>query len=72
MNDQNLQELFASYMPVFIFLIVWELTWKLIALWKAARNNQPMWFVCLAIINTAGILPIIYILTHRTKSPSAE
>ena len=26
------------------------------------RNNQLAWFVCLAIFNTVGILPIIYVV----------
>lgn len=42
-------------------LIVWELVWKGIALWKSARNSQSNWFVALLVLNTAGILPIIYL-----------
>ncbi|MFA5745444.1 MAG: DUF5652 family protein [archaeon] len=42
-------------------LMIWEMVWKGIALWKAGRNNQLTWFVFLLILNTAGILPIIYI-----------
>lgn len=42
-------------------LMIWEMVWKGIALWKAGRNNQLTWFVCLLIFNTAGILPIVYI-----------
>jgi len=48
-------------------LAMWELVWKFIALWKAARNNHLAWFVCIAVINTAGILPIVYLLMHRKK-----
>jgi hypothetical protein len=48
-------------------LLVWELIWKGLALWRAARLKQPVWFVVLLILNTAGILPIIYLLTHREK-----
>ncbi|GIS40288.1 MAG: hypothetical protein Ct9H90mP13_01340 [Pseudomonadota bacterium] len=36
-------------------LIIWSAVWKLIALWKAARNRQLVWFICLAIFNTAGV-----------------
>lgn len=68
MDDQNFQEMFSTYFPVFIFLIIWEIIWKLIAMWKAGRNNQLVWFICLAIFNTAGILPIIYILVDRKRS----
>jgi len=42
-------------------LVVWSITWKALALWKAARNRQLVWFILLFIINTAGVLPIIYI-----------
>ena len=42
-------------------LVIWSITWKALALWKAARNRQLVWFILLFIINTAGVLPIIYI-----------
>jgi Family of unknown function (DUF5652) len=42
-------------------LIVWTLFWKGIALWKAAREGSMAWFVALLIVNTVGILEIIYI-----------
>ena len=54
--------------PVIIILIIWELVWKLIALWKAGRNNHLAWYICLAVINTIGILPIVYIFMQRKKS----
>jgi len=37
-------------------------------MWKAGRNNDFVWFICIAILNTLGILPIIYMLLHRKKS----
>ena len=50
-------------------LIIWSAVWKLIALWKAARNRQLVWFICLAIFNTAGVLPILYVYYYqRDKS----
>ena len=56
--------------PIFIIgivvLSIWDAVWKLIALWKSARNNHLAWFICIAIINSVGILPIIYILMHRS------
>jgi len=57
-----------AFMPIIITLLVWEIVWKLIALWKAARNNHLAWFVCIGILNTAGILPIIYILMNRKSN----
>lgn len=48
-------------------LIIWSIIWKGVALWKAARNSQTAWFVIMLIVNTAGILEIIYILGFSKK-----
>jgi hypothetical protein len=48
--------------PAIIVLAIWDALWKLIAMWKAGRNSHLAWFICIALINTLGILPIIYIL----------
>jgi len=48
-------------------LIIWEMIWKIIAMWKSARNNQLTWFICIAVLNTIGILPIVYLMMHRKK-----
>ena len=56
---------------VIVLLAIWDGVWKLIALWKSARNNQLAWFVCLAIFNTIGILPILYILAFQKTEPQA-
>jgi hypothetical protein len=42
-------------------LIIWDAVWKGIGMWKAGRNNQLAWFICILIFNTVGILPIIYL-----------
>ncbi|MFH1003631.1 MAG: DUF5652 family protein [Chloroflexota bacterium] len=44
-----------------LLLVVWSTVWKGVALWRAGRNGNLGWFVVLFILNTAGILPIIYI-----------
>lgn len=56
------------FMPVFILVIVWSAVWKMIALWKCGRNNQLVWFVVLAVLNTAGILPIVYLAFFQKKA----
>jgi methionyl-tRNA synthetase len=47
--------------PLLILLVVWEAVWKGIALWKSARNKHLVWFICIFIFNTVGILPIVYL-----------
>ena len=52
----------------FWILLVWSGVWKGISLWKSARNKHLVWFVVLFVFNTAGILPIIYLLIHSRKN----
>lgn len=63
--------LFGNLFIGFFFLVVaaWVLVWKGLALWHAARNGQKIWFLVLLILNTLGILEIIYLVWFRTKDP---
>ena len=47
---------------VIVILTVWELFWKGITLWKCAQKNQRNWFIAILVINSIGILPIIYLI----------
>ncbi len=70
---QTLLDTLAWLLPLILILGIWEMVWKIIAMWRSARNNHLAWFICIAIINTAGILPIVYLLTHkRLKSDSTS
>jgi len=55
------------FIAIIIACAIWDLVWKGFALWKAARNDQGAWFVCILILHTAGILPIVYLLLNRKK-----
>lgn len=44
-----------------LLLVLWSLFWKGLALWRAGRRGQPWWFVIMLIVNTVGILEIIYL-----------
>jgi len=48
-------------------VVVWEMAWKGVALWRAGRNAHLVWFICLFIFNTLGILPIIYIFAFSRR-----
>lgn len=52
---------------VFIPLFIWVTVWRGIALWKAARNSHKKWFVALLILNTFGILEMIYVFVFSKK-----
>ena len=50
----------------FGLLLLWTLFWKGLALWKSARNDQRYWFIALLIVNTMGILEILYLFVFAT------
>lgn len=52
---------------LFAVLIVWTLVWKGLALWRAAKHSHKVWFIALLLINTAGILEILYIYFFSKK-----
>ncbi len=54
---------------LFAILFAWSIIWKGAALWRAARNNQMYWFVALILVNTVGILEILYIYVFAKKRP---
>lgn len=44
-----------------IILAAWSILWKGLALWRAAHRGEKVWFIVFLLINTAGILEIIYL-----------
>jgi len=52
---------FPMQMGAFSLLVIWTLVWKGLALWHAARRQERWWFLALLIINTMGILEIVYL-----------
>ena len=59
---QHIISMLPWLIPVIIVFGTWDIIWKLIGMWKAAQANHLAWFICIAIFNTIGILPIIYLL----------
>ena len=48
-------------LTLFLIFAIWTLFWKGLALWKSAGEKDKIWFILLLVINTLGILDIIYI-----------
>lgn len=56
-----------NVLSTIMVMAIWSLIWKGIALWKAARNGSKPWYIALLIINTVGILEIVYIFFFSKK-----
>lgn len=55
---------FAAGVAFGIFILVatlWTLYWKYRALWYCAKNDRKMWFIIFLVVNTLGILEILYL-----------
>lgn len=52
---------------IFILIALWDLFWKGQGLWYAAKKGQTYWFVAMLILNTAGILPLLYLYVFGGK-----
>src|SRR3990167_5247924 len=62
MESIQLLSNWAGEHPIFIALtIAWTLVWKGFALWRSAELRQKYWFIAILLINTLGILEIIYL-----------
>ena len=52
----------ALWTTVLLVVTIWDLVWKALAMWRAAGRKEVIWFVALLLLNTAGILPILYMV----------
>lgn len=44
-----------------LLVAAWSLLWKGLALWRAAKRGDMWWFIAFLLLNTLGILEIIYL-----------
>lgn len=64
----NFPAVIPNFPPVAFYLIfLWSIIWKGIALWKAAKQDQRNWFIAILILNTVGILEIVYLFYFSKK-----
>jgi len=71
----GMESLFVASPILFVVIVVvtgWTLLWKGWALWLAARRGEKLWFIPLLILNTLGILEIIYIFVVAKRKDVKE
>ncbi|MEI7758729.1 MAG: DUF5652 family protein [bacterium] len=45
-----------------LIVLLIDTTLKGFALWRASRNKHKIWFILIMVLESAGILPLIYLL----------
>lgn len=58
----------SIFIPLILVVALWTIAIKGYALWTSARAGQNKWFIILLVINTLGILEIVYLIWYRPKS----
>src|SRR3989344_160493 len=53
--------------PLMLLLLAWTIYWKYRALWYAAKHDHKWWFLALLVVNTLGILEILYLYVFSKK-----
>ena len=66
------EQYFAQNLGWLLPLILWTLAWKGIALWRAAGRHDLVWYIVLLLVNTAGVLEILYIAYFSKRPKSSE
>lgn len=53
------------WISVFVIAFIWSITWRAMALWRAAQSRDKGWFIVFMLVHTVGILEIIYLYFVR-------
>ena len=61
LSQEFLEGVPSDQLLLIVLISIWELIWKGFALWKSAQKKDNLWFVILLLVNTAGLLPALYI-----------
>jgi hypothetical protein len=75
MQDPTIRNLILDFGMIFlavIFLMIWSIVWKALALWRSARLGKKLWFAVFLFVNTIGILEIIYLFVLSKPVVPAE
>lgn len=54
--------------PFLILVSLWSVVWKAFALWQSARSGERWWFLAFMVLNTVGILEILYLFVFTKGS----
>jgi predicted permease len=69
MSLETLIEIYYIYFVVLIIVVaIWDGIWKLFAMWRACKRDSKLWFILIAVFNTLGVMPILYLIFTREEN----
>lgn len=57
----------AAVTSLWLIALLWTFFWKGLGLWRSAQQKQNIWFVAILIINSLGLLEIIYLFSFSKE-----
>jgi len=55
-----------------IAIAVWDVAWKIAAIRQAVERREYWWIAPLAVINSVGLLPMLYLARKPAPEPNGE
>ena len=62
-----LEEFITTNLWLVYLVMVWEVAWTGIAMWKSAKNKHIVWFIVFLVLQILAIPEIIYIIIDSKK-----
>jgi len=73
MNLIGVGQISGGFAVLYAVMLLWSIVWKGVALWRAAKNDDKYWYVAILVVNTVGLLEILYIFFFSSrKRPKPE
>lgn len=66
-NWEVMEAAVGGWWTVLMLIIVADVILRGMGMWRAARKGQQGWFVAMLVINSVGILPVVYMLFFEKK-----
>lgn len=58
---------------IIVLFLLWTIPWKGAAMWRSARRGHAGWFLIFLVVNTLGILEILYLfIFSRKRNPKTQ
>lgn len=57
----------GGWWTMLVLLVLADVILRGMGMWRAARKGRQWWFVAMLVINSVGILPVVYMLFFEKK-----
>ncbi|MFC1756235.1 DUF5652 family protein [Patescibacteria group bacterium] len=64
---QEFVQFITTNREILIIISLWDVMWKGFGLWRASQNKAKGWFVAILVLNTVGVVPIVYLILDKYK-----